>query len=280
MNILFICTGNTCRSPMAEGYLKSLGIKDLSVSSAGIYANGEKVSSNSVTAMQDIGVDISSHISRPLTLEMVEKSSKIYTMTASHKAILIQLGIDKDKLFTLDEVDIIDPFGSDISAYRKCRSQITNAIDKIFNAAKKEVLYLEEKDAKDIAILEELCFSTPWSEKTITDSIKNKNIFMGIKENENLIGYLSMYQSLGEGYINNIAVNKDYRRRGIGKALLSALMDFCIEAEFEFITLEVRESNIPAISLYNSFGFKEEGRRKNYYNAPCEDAIILTRRFK
>ena len=280
MNILFICTGNTCRSPMAEGYLKSLGIKDITVSSAGIYARGEKVSSNSTYAMQDIGVDISSHISRPLTKEMIEKAERIYTMTASHKSLLIQLGVDKNKLFTLDETDVIDPFGQDLNAYRKCRNQITTAIDKIFKKPKKEVLYLEEKDSKDIAALEELCFSTPWSEKAITDSIKNKNIFMGIKESENLIGYLSMYQSFGEGYINNIATHPNYRRQGLGKALLSALMDFCIEAEFEFITLEVRESNIPAISLYSSFGFKEEGRRKNYYNAPKEDAIILTRRFK
>lgn len=280
MNILFICTGNTCRSPMAEGYLKSLGMKDITVSSAGIYARGEKVSRNSTYAMQDIGVDISAHISRPLTKEMIEKASRIYTMTASHKALLIQLGVDKNKLFTLDETDVIDPFGQDLNAYRKCRNQITTAIDKIFQKAKKEVLYLDEKDAKDIAVLEELCFSTPWSEKAITDSIKNKNIFMGIKESENLIGYLSMYQSFGEGYINNIATHPNYRRQGLGKALLCALMDFCIEAEFEFITLEVRESNIPAISLYSSFGFKEEGRRKNYYNAPKEDAIILTRRFK
>lgn len=283
MNVLFVCTGNTCRSPMAEGYSKSLKLPDINVFSAGLAANGEPASINSILCMQETGTDISSHISSPLTLQLLKTADVIYTMTASHcqiiKNIASSVGISHIDIKTLDSCDIIDPFGGDIDIYRQCREQIINAINTRFSIEKKEIVYLTQSHAKAIAELELLCFNNPWSESNILDSIKGKNTFMGIKNGEQLIGYLSFYESCGEVYINNIATNPNFRRKGIAKALLCELISLSVSSEFSFVTLEVRESNIPAISLYTSFGFKEEGRRKNYYDAPKEDAIILTRRF-
>jgi ribosomal-protein-alanine N-acetyltransferase len=200
-------------------------------------------------------------------------------MTPSHKATLISAGIEKEKLFLLSDKGISDPFGQDLSAYRKCRDEIFSSIDEIFKNEMPKAEYLTEKDAEEIAFIEKECFADPWSVKSILDSMKGNNVFIGIKENGNLIGYLSLYESLDEGYINNIAVLKDKRRKGIGIALLKEITHYAVSKGLSFISLEVRVSNTPAINLYSSFGFKEEGKRKNYYNNPTEDAIILTRRF-
>jgi ribosomal-protein-alanine N-acetyltransferase len=200
-------------------------------------------------------------------------------MTPSHKATLISAGVEKEKLFLLSGNGISDPFGQDLNAYRKCRDEIFSAIDLIFKNETLKAEYLNESDAEEIAFIEKECFSDPWSVNSILDSMKGNNIFLGIRDKGTLIGYLSLYESLDEGYINNIAVLKDKRRRGIGKALLKEITDYAVLKGLAFISLEVRVSNTPAINLYSSFGFKEEGRRKNYYKNPTEDAIILTRRF-
>lgn len=278
MNVLFVCTGNTCRSPMAEYYLKSLKLSDVSVLSAGIYAGKEPISKNSADALCEIGINAQTHISRPLNSDMVESADKIYCMTATHKATLLAAGVDPDKLFLLGN-GISDPFGGDISVYRDCRDQIITAIDGIFKKSDLSVDYLTEADAESINEIEKVCFSSPWSVESIKSSMASSNIFLGVKEDDKLIGYLSFYESFKECYINNVAVLPEFRRRGVARALLSELMNIGQNADFDFITLEVRESNSAAISLYTSFGFKEEGKRKKFYTSPSEDAIILTRRF-
>lgn len=283
MNIVFVCTGNTCRSPMAEGYLKSLKLKGFSVTSAGLSSDGEPVSQNSALVMSEVGIDISSHTSKRLTKEMAENADKIFVMTQSHYHIVCGLlssqGINTDKVSLLDSDDIIDPFMQDIYIYRKCRDKIFDAIDTLFDIKHYSISHLSESDAEDIEALEKECFSTPWSKASIIDSMNSNNIFLGIKEKDTLCAYISMYYLQDEGYINNLAVLPRYRRQKMGQRLMRRLIAFCTEADFSFISLEVRESNLPAISLYKNFGFKEEGRRKNYYDAPKEDAIILTRRF-
>ena len=82
MNILFVCTGNTCRSPMAEGYLRSKGIDGVTVSSRGLVADGSPVSPNSKTAMAEVGIDIAAHISRQITADDINKADKIDNGTA------------------------------------------------------------------------------------------------------------------------------------------------------------------------------------------------------
>lgn len=125
--IIFVCTGNTCRSPMAEGYLKSKKRKDLSVISRGLAADGSPVSENSVEAMKEIGIDISSHISKQLTFADIDETSVFICMSASHADILEGLGIDKMKIFILG---ISDPYGCDIETYKKCRDEIILGIDE------------------------------------------------------------------------------------------------------------------------------------------------------
>jgi ribosomal-protein-alanine N-acetyltransferase len=94
------------------------------------------------------------------------------------------------------------------------------------------------------------------------------------------VGYGGMYTVLNEGYVTNIGVLPQFRRKGIGKSLVEKLLDYSKEKNLEFLTLEVRVSNKAATNLYKSFGFESVGNRKNFYSNPTEDALIMTRYFK
>ena len=270
MNILFVCTGNTCRSPMAEGYLKS---KNIDASSRGLFADGSAVSKNSKEVMKEIGIDISSHISKQITTEDIENSDKIICMSKSHYDFL--KNICGEKLSILGN-GIADPFGMDIEAYRLCRDQIIKEIDKIFDIT---VNFANQNQIKDIAKLEKACFSCPCSENTLYDEMNHGVYFFIAQQNGSVLGYLGISVILDEGYITNIAVFPEFRKKGIASKLLEFLFDFAKQKELSFVSLEVRESNMPAISLYKKFGFENEGFRKNFYTNPKENAIIMTKRF-
>ncbi len=134
--IIFVCTGNTCRSPMAEGILDNIAGEEVIVISAGIFASGEKASANSVAVMKEIGIDISNHISKQLTVSVIEESDIVITMTKAHKNMLISIAEDmQNKIVTLGEwagedKDVADPFGGDIETYRECREQIFEMVKK------------------------------------------------------------------------------------------------------------------------------------------------------
>ncbi len=139
MNILVICTGNTCRSPMAEGILKSLikekGYENIKVSSMGLGAfDGQSPTSNAVEAMKEIGIDISQKKSQRVMLQDLTQTDYIYVMTQSQKDVITDaLPQLEDKITVLD---IPDPFAGDLSVYRECR-------DALLAFFQKEV---EEKD--------------------------------------------------------------------------------------------------------------------------------------
>lgn len=132
--------------------------------------------------------------------------------------------------------------------------------------------------SEDIAVIEKHCFKTPWTDEQIRSS--DNTVFFLAKEEEKPIGYAGMYTVLDEGYVTNIGVMPQHRRKGIGKRLLETLIEFGLEKKLAFISLEVRTSNTPAINLYKSFGFISEGLRKNFYSNPKEDGLIMTRYFK
>ena len=134
MNILFVCTGNTCRSPMAEGIFKKIisdeNLKDINVTSAGISANNiSKATKNAVDVCNEINVDLSKHISKSIFNIDINNIDKFVVMTNMHREMLLSLGINKDKIYVLGN-QIDDPYGGDISIYRKCRDQIYDALNK------------------------------------------------------------------------------------------------------------------------------------------------------
>ncbi len=134
-------------------------------------------------------------------------------------------------------------------------------------------------DEKSIAALEIECFSSPWSEAAILESLGNSTAFLVFEESGKVLGYAGLQIVLDEGYVTNIAVTKPARGRGIGKSLVQSLISLAHEKELAFISLEVRQSNTPAISLYKKCGFKDFGKRKNFYQNPTEDAVIMTKEF-
>ena len=134
------------------------------------------------------------------------------------------------------------------------------------------------KDAQFIAEIERSCFSTPWTVEQIISSEDTTAFFLA-KDGEKVIGYGGMYTVFDEGYVTNIGVLPEYRRKGIGSKIVRELINFSIEKSLSFITLEVRVSNVAAIELYKTFEFNEVGRRKNFYRNPTEDAFIMTRYF-
>ena len=131
-----------------------------------------------------------------------------------------------------------------------------------------------------VAAIEAECFSHPWSKKNLEESLEKENsLFLVAVEDEKVIGYVGMEVIVDEGYIFNVAVSADYRRRGVGYALVRELVTYSMKNSLCFITLEVRESNSAAISLYSKFGFIKAGERKNYYSDPTEAAVLMTKYF-
>lgn len=126
--VLFVCTGNTCRSPMAEGYLKHKNLKNINVSSAGIFADKSPVSQNAKEICKAFNIDISEHISTPLTKQMLDDADYVLCMSESHKQMLDSLLQDNNKVLVLGS-GIPDPFGSDIKTYNECFLKIKSAID-------------------------------------------------------------------------------------------------------------------------------------------------------
>ena len=127
-----------------------------------------------------------------------------------------------------------------------------------------------------VAALEKLCFSDPWSENSIGSELNNKlSLWLVALDGENLAGYIGSQSVCGESDMMNVAVSPDYRRQGIGEKLVEELALQLKAAGNECLTLEVRVSNAPAIALYEKLGFAQVGRRPNYYRNPKEDALIL-----
>lgn len=144
-----------------------------------------------------------------------------------------------------------------------------------------EIKVLGAEHLEDVLKIEEECFSKPWSENSVKDLLlSEKAELLGAFDGGRLIGYSCLEWVLDEGSLTNIAVCKEYRKMGVGSQLMAALMKSAEEKELAFVTLEVRVSNLPAVNLYRKFRFLDVGTRRNYYDAPREDALLMTRYIK
>ncbi len=277
MRILFLCTGNTCRSPMAQALMKSKIEKTglcAEAHSCGLGAySGDAVSENAVKAMAEKGIDISSHRARKFSPYMADEYDWFIVMSASHKAVLSQL-VPEEKIAVLGG-GIADPYGGDCDAYRKCRDEIDKALDELMSV---KISTMSEDDVSAVALIEKECFSEPWSEEGIRSELGNSSArFFTAKISGETAGYLGMHIVLDECYIANIAVRSAFRRRGVADALLRCAQKTAEQEGCAFISLEVRVSNIPAIKLYEKHGYVSQGERKNFYRDPVENALIMTK---
>ena len=140
-----------------------------------------------------------------------------------------------------------------------------------------EITKMTSAHIEEIARLEKECFSSPWSEDGLKSELNNSfaRFFVALSDGR-IAGYIGSHNVLGEVYITNVAVFPEFRRNGVGMTLVDFLVNEMNAEEAEFVTLEVRESNIKAIDLYEKCGFEKVGKRKDFYEKPREDGVLMT----
>lgn len=142
-----------------------------------------------------------------------------------------------------------------------------------------EIIKMTDSHVSGVALLENECFGEcAWSKNSLKDSLKTDGaqFFVALCDGQ-IAGYVGLNTVLDEGYITNVAVKSSYRRQGVADRLIKRLDECMAQLKLSFISLEVRVSNAPAISLYEKNGYKNLGVRKNFYRLPTEDAYIMTK---
>ena len=143
-----------------------------------------------------------------------------------------------------------------------------------------QILPIAREHLSDVAELERLCFAQPWSEDALGLLLTDAALGLVVTQNGRAVAYVGMMSVLDEGQITNVAVHPDHRRRGLGAMLMTALDEAARERDLVEISLEVRVSNLGAITLYERSGYATVGRRPHFYSNPREDALVMMKSFK
>ena len=143
------------------------------------------------------------------------------------------------------------------------------------------IVPMAERHLAQIAALENRCFPDPWAEALFAEELRNPlSLWLVAEAGDRILGYVGSQAVLDSADVMNLAVVPEVRRKGIGAALMEELGRELAEKGVKTLLLEVRKSNAPAISLYETMGFSLAGVRRNYYLRPREDALILQKRLE
>jgi len=144
-----------------------------------------------------------------------------------------------------------------------------------------ELIPMKREHVAQVAALEAICFSDPWSEASVASELANPlSLWIVAVEGSAVLGYVGSQSVMGEADMMNLAVSPENRKRGIGAQLVQTLIARLQEIGVHSLALEVRQSNDAAISLYGRLGFVQIGRRPGYYRHPKEDALILRKEWE
>ena len=142
------------------------------------------------------------------------------------------------------------------------------------------IVNMNESYVAQVAELEKICFSDPWSENSVASELKNPlSCWLVAEEDGVAAGYIGSQTVMDESDMMNVAVHPDHRRKGVAESLVNELIEALKKRGSRCLTLEVRASNEPAKALYEKLGFVQVGLRRNYYRNPKEDALILRKEF-
>lgn len=283
MKILFLCTGNTCRSPVAEAFFnKKAGEKNLDITSdsAGINAfPGDRANEKTIAVMKERGIDISSHRSRRFSVYMADEYDYFVCVSSEQRAA-IQPYVKESKI--IGDWEIWDPCDDGMDIYRLCADKIERETEALLDRLSRVMISpMEDEDIFLVAEIERECFSSPWSKNALKEELDNDGaVFFVAKKLGAVVGYMGMHTVLDECYVANVAVRKDCRREGVGRSLLQYAEKKAEKKGCSFISLEVRVSNESAIALYSGEGYQKVGERKNFYTDPKENALIMTKYLK
>lgn len=305
--IVFVCTGNTCRSPMAEALARDEAMRrglSVEVGSAGIDAlAGDRASDLAIVVCSEVGLDIREHVAQMLTEDDIESDTLYVAMTRQHLSWLrFVLMVPAEQVYLLGN-GISDPYGRGIDDYRTALSEIAVELEKLFErigcvlpkatdapVEQRVLRYVIEPIADDTvseaSMLENRCFPDPWSLAMLTEEMDNPDAcFLVAVGDESatggrkraVYGYGGIIVAADVALIPKICVAQSLRRRGIANALIKALGEEARRRGATELTLEVRVSNSPAIKLYEKLGFVSMGIRPDFYTKPHEDALIMTK---
>ena len=282
MIILFLCTGNSCRSPMAAAMFSRLCPEDITILSAGTCAYpGGPASAHAIAAVVELGADCSAHASQQATPELLAQADFVICLAKNHALQAKQLVAPK-QLRVLGG-GVSDPFGGSLDDYRTCAAQIQAALpgllpDITCNAS---IISTEEAHIPAIAELSREVFAQPASETRLREKLTLDTCHMltALLDGQ-VTGFITVDEIASEAFIDDIAVFPAHQRKGIASRLLAQAEVNAILRGCEKMHLEVRESNLGARKLYETRAFRQVGTRPGFYKAPTEDAILKTLEFR
>ena len=297
-SILFADDDDSALAPAAKALFAMYAgsrCPEIPAESAGIFEAGRALQPDCRHAAEALGADFAGHEFKLLDEELFDSYDAVMCMTlAQVDGLLERFPGSEAKVMCVDDTDILRP---------RLRMGWKKALERV-NAVCNDLscqLRLEDEDEAHggdeiaevvvrtigtenagtcipaIAALEREYFSLPWTEEQLSRYMERENsLFFAAFDGSKLVGYIGAAAVLDEMEIFNVAVAESHRRRGIGERLVCALLDAALEmGGIERVTLEVRAGNSGAIALYEKLGFEEVGRRKNYYEKPREDAVLM-----